>query len=345
MHCHLLIPALFPPASRTPGNDPLHGASAPALETLLARARRSAAPEGGAEAWLVQRFSPTPPGELPCASLALLADGVEPGIHYWLHADPVHLSIERDQLVLTEASAFPLERREADALVDSLNAHFSRDGLFFAAPRPDRWYLRLEQPAAIATRPLFEAAGRGIQALLPTGRESGRWRALLNEIQMLLFGHPVNLAREQRGVAPVNSVWPWGGGFLPENLRRPFDSVRADTPLARGLARSAGLAERPLPGNGTLWMEQCGEGNHLAVLEALRGPAAYGDAQGWRAGLASLERDWFAPLKGAVENGSLVLTLLAPLETETLAFRVTRSGLWHLWRRARPLHRYRPQGK
>jgi hypothetical protein len=41
-------------------------------------------------------------------------------------------------------------------------------------------------------------------------------RRLQNEMQMLLYTHPVNDARSARGVLPVNSFWLSGTGALPQ---------------------------------------------------------------------------------------------------------------------------------
>jgi hypothetical protein len=252
--------------------------------------------------------------------------------------------VERDQLVLSEASTFPLLQDEADALVATLNQHFAADGLHFVAPRPQRWYLRLARPPVLTTHGLYQAAGRNVHALLPAGQEAMRWRALLNEVQMLLFEHPVNVAREERGIAPVNSVWLAGGGVLPEKLSHPFDHVWASDTLARGLAQAASIPNENLPENAGEWLKQAAPGKHLLVLDSLRAAACYGDPHAWRSQLARLEEQWFAPLKQALQRGAIALTLHAPTPAGTLSFSLTRSSLWKLWQPVRPLTSYRPQG-
>lgn len=343
MHCHLLIPSLFPPQTHTPGNDPLAGIKVPALQTLLARGRQHRVPYTEMECWLCELFGVSRQQDYPVASLCLLAEGVNPESGYWLRADPAHMAVERDQVVLTEASAFPITRDEADALVKALNQHFAADGMYFVATRQQHWYLRLEQTPLLTTHSLYQAAGRNIHPLLPAGQQAMRWRALLNEVQMLLFNHPVNEARESRGIAPVNSIWAWGGGTLPTELRLPFDHVWADDPLARGLALAAGAASHPLPEQADAWLEQRKTGGHLLVLDKLRAAACYGDPHTWRSQLQLLEQLWFAPLKRAVQRGAIDLSLHAPTPAGTLSFTLTRSSLWKLWRPARPLIRYRPQ--
>jgi hypothetical protein len=344
MHCHLLIPSLFPPGAVTQQNDPLHGVKAPALQTLLARATCVQAPHSEMESWLCESFGVARQQDYPVAPLCLMADGVAPETHYWLRADPVHLGVERDQLVLSEASTFSLAQDEADALIATLNQHFAADGLHFVAPRAQRWYLRLACSPVLTTHGLYQAAGHNVHALLPAGQEAMRWRALLNEVQMLLFELPVNVAREARGIAPINSVWLSGGGVLPQDLPQPFDHVWAGDALARGLALAARIPGKNLPEDAAAWLKQAAPGKHLLVLDALRPVACYGDPHAWRGELARLEEQWFAPLKQALQRGAITLTLHASTPAGTLSFTLSRSKLWKLWQPVRPLTSYRPQG-
>lgn len=346
MHCHLLIPALLPPPALTRENDPLHDVWMPALQTLLARGNCTQTLASDMESWLCETFAVAHQQDYPSAAFSATADGIDAGSNYWLRADPVHLGVERDQLILTEASAFPLAREEADALIAALNQHFAPDGLNFVAPLPQRWYLRLDHDPALTTHGLYQAAGNNIHALLPAGPDAMRWRALLNEVQMLLFGHPVNVAREARGIAPVNSIWPWGAGILPQNSpHAPFEGVWGNDPLARGLARAAGIADSELPENAAKWLKHLVPGNHLAVLDSLLPLACYGDAHAWRNQLAWLEQHWFTPLKQAVQEGRITLTLHAPTPAGTLACSISRANLWKLWRPVRPLIHFRPQSR
>ncbi len=346
MHCHLLIPALLPPPALTRENDPLHGASAPALQTLLARGNCRQTPASNMESWLCEAFGVARQQDYPSAAFSALADGLDAGNGCWLRADPVYLGVERDQLILTDASAFPLSQDEADAIIMTLNRHFAPDGLHFIAPLPQRWYLRLDQAPSLATHGLDEAAGSNVHALLPAGPDAMRWRALLNEMQMLLFAHPVNVAREALGIAPVNSIWPWGVGMRPQGKPHgTFTHAWANDPLARGLARAAGIPQESLPDNSSMWLKQLAPGNHLVVLDHLRPLSCYGDAHAWRSRLAGLEQHWFVLLKQAVQEGRITLTLHAPAPAGTLACTASRSGLWKLWRPMRSLIHYRPHSQ
>ena len=66
--------------------------------------------------------------------------------------------------------------------------------------------------------PLQTVINKDINAFLPTGDGAMQWAKFQNEIQMLLFDHPVNLAREAKQLPAVNSIWCYGLGFI-ENTK------------------------------------------------------------------------------------------------------------------------------
>ena len=341
MHCHLLLPDLFWPERDS--LDIYRGVATPALERLLAKGRRrSEEATASAAAWLCHHFDLDPQDGVPAAPYCLLADGGEPGQHYWLRADPVHLRVESGKLVLADSGVFPVSQQEAGHLADSLNAHFSADGLMFYPLRPDRWYLRLPQAPALETTPLAQAAGRSIDPLLPRGADAAAWHARLNEVQMLLHSHAVNEGREAAGGLAINSVWLWGGGSMREGMTTQFNAVWSKDPFAAGLAQAARVAARDLPEDaGKLLLAGADSGVNLVLLDQLRAPAQYGDAHGWREGLRQLERDWIAPLLEALRLGRIgMLSLHAFGPADALSVEVARGDLRRFWRRAKPLADY-----
>ena len=297
MHAELIVPALLaaPAAPRLP-----------ALELLLARARASAEEPRSAHAWLGEAFGVDP---LPVGALTV----GEPG--FWLRADPVHLQIMGDRLVLMPVQG--LAPAAAQAMVATLNRHFAGTHEF-RAPHPDRWVLRTA-PADLDTLPAAEMAGRDIDPQLP----GGKWPALLNEIQMALHEHPANEGRE----LPVNSVWLWGAGELPVQAAAPWRSITSADPIALGLARVAGLSYRAPPRDAAAWLaEMPADGRHLVLLEGAH---------------EALEADWFAPLLEALRTERLgLLTLHAP--EAGLSFEVARGDLRRFWRRARAVASHAP---
>jgi len=333
MHCELVVPALFA-AREVP--------HLPALELLLARgqpAREQALP---LEPWIAQAFG-LAEHVLPAGAITVLADGANgggsPGDFCWLRADPVHLRIERDRLALIPSAGFNISRDEAEAFAATLNRHFGDEPTIFPL-RPDCWCLRSARDIALEASAPVELAGQEVNANLPRGPEAARWHALMNEVQMALHEHPVNLKREQRGEPAVNSVWFWGAGRLPAAARGLWNSVTADEPLATGLARLADLRHRALPATASDWLERAPEdGRHLVVLDSLRGALALGGSESHAERLAAMEARWFAPLLDALRHGRIdMVTVRAP--DAGVSHETVRGDLRRFWRRARPLGTY-----
>jgi hypothetical protein len=55
---------------------------------------------------------------------------------------------------------------------------------------------------------------------MPQGERARPLRRLQNEMQMLLYTHPVNDSRAERGLTTVNAFWLSGTGSLPPNIPR-----------------------------------------------------------------------------------------------------------------------------
>ncbi|MDH4284437.1 MAG: hypothetical protein OEV35_03880 [Gallionellaceae bacterium] len=308
------------------------GLKLPALETMLARARQKPLAQRSLEAWLCDVFGV--PG-FAIAPATLLADGMEPGSSYWLRADPAHVYIRQNEMIL-EADV-PLSVGEAEGLCASLNGHFSGEGLRFFAPHPQRWYVQLDSDPAIQTHLLSQAAGRDIRALLPQGEEALRWHAVLNEIQMLFHDHAVNQVRAARGDPPINSVWLWGGGRMEQALSRPFVRVCGDGSLAEAFARAAGVSFVPLPGDVNACLGKAG--NTLLVWEGLQQAILRGDMQAWRDELQQFEQHCAVPLLDALRAGRITqITLDVPGEA-AYRFTLGRNAAWKFWCCPRPLSR------
>jgi hypothetical protein len=329
MHCELMLPGLYyaPAVPRLP-----------ALEMLLARGRRSVSEPRSPEGWLQQAFG-VDAAELPAGALTLLAGHGAPGPERWARADPVHLRLMRDRLVLVPNEAFELSHEESEALCEALNRHFG-GALELRAVEARRWCARLaEDFGALPAAPL-ELAGRDADLGRPLGEGARRWQALLTEAQMVLHAHPVNLARERRGAPAVNSLWLWGSGTLPGELPRRWQTVAAGEPVALGLAQLSGARSRGVPASAEAWLESLPEdGRQLAVLDGLRTPRALSQEAEYAECLDALESGWFAPLLAALRRGRVGMVTLQ-LPDLGHVFETIRGDLRRFWRRPRALERY-----
>ncbi len=145
------------------------------------------------------------------AAVAWQQLGNDAGSGYWLYALPVHLLLQRDSFSLAAPAPLPLEPEEINALTSALNKHFAAEHLKFFW-HESYWFLKLASNPNIQTSPPEKAINQNMEAFLPTGEGAIQWAAFTNELQMLLFAHPINLAREAKGLPIVNSVWCYGGG-------------------------------------------------------------------------------------------------------------------------------------
>src|SRR5580765_381683 len=322
MHCSLYISDFFSSKSAASANR------LAAAETLIARGRRKPGAPVAPETWLFERFGTQRQRDWPVAPYTLLADGGAPGEHSWIRADPVHLSVGRDNLAL-EGIALHVSHPEAEALAETLNRHFG-DALVLQPVHPERWYVRLPGKPELDTTPPSRARGTAIGDKLPSGADATRFRALMNEAQMLLHEHPVNAGREARGIPAVNSVWFWGAGSIEATRTRPYSIVFGDDPLARGLALAAGIPARPLPLGAAAMLDALPAGGiALVVLDPPQG--------------GNLDHDWFEPLLAALESGRIgMLSLYLAGNESLLEVETVRSDLRYFWRTRKPLGSYLP---
>ncbi|HET7921878.1 MAG TPA: hypothetical protein VFM15_03905 [Gammaproteobacteria bacterium] len=293
----------------------------PALETLLTRAGRRPVAEGFTG--VLKQVFRLPAGDLPVAALTRLADGGARDGDYWLRADPVQLAADRDDLLMLPLADLQPALAEAQALAASFNALYAADGLRLETTQPARWYLRTPQAFACVTHAPAHVAGKPVFDFMPSGPDAQGLRQIMNEMQMLLHGHPVNLAREATGRPPINSLWLWGGGRLPEAVADGPAWVMTDMPLVRGLALFSGAPCHDWPASADSLPR---EPNGMFALEADT-PAKCRD----------IETRVARVLLQALRHG--VLPALNVYPGGAFLYTVTRARLRRFWRRRRSLAR------
>ncbi|WP_323072532.1 regulator [Mycetohabitans endofungorum] len=287
--------------------------------------------------------------DAPLAPYMLLADGGEPRDAVWACVEPVHVQVAHDHLVLIDPKTLQLSTDDAAALLTVARPLIEELGVELAAPTPLRWYLSSEQLGSLASAAPLRAAGRNIEIWLPheahTGRRPRTWMKLQNEVQMAWFEHPVNQAREARGLPTANSIWLYAQGRMTP-VSRPFERVLSQAAATRGLALASGAALEMPPATFDMLRQQtsgqaaaraAGRGTTgvtLVELDPLSAPFVQQDWPRFRAAFAVLERDWFAPTLAALERrelAELTLTLCGDTGTTTLVVRPI--DMRKFWRR------------
>jgi hypothetical protein len=278
--------------------------------------------EAGGTPQLQRHFDLFPRG-WPVAALTRAVDAADAAGAQWLRADPAWIRPDINGARLFAAGeGLRLGREDVDALLPALRPLFGDAGMPIDAPEPSRWYLRVApgmplpafpDPAAALGSDLGDALVDESAAApggLGGGPEMRRWRALLSEAQVVLHNHPWNARRAAEGKPPVNSLWFWGGGTLPDSAATSLPSVHSGDALLLGLAMRAGIPALPLPPR---WDAIGGDG-----LFDLRGVGDF----------APLAGDWLQPAVAAGATRPLQLDF-----ADGARFRVDAGQRWRFWRK------------
>lgn len=325
---HLALPGLLWPTQAL--QDMVYDLKLPALSWLLGKGSRMLKPVADYPQWLADAAGLPQLRGLPVAALRASALGAAQ-TGRWLCLDPIHLRVERTQLIVQDPASLQLTQEEAEALLSDLAPLLDELGQV-GINAPHEWHIHLHTESDIRTTPLADAIGLNGDQLMPKASNVRVWRRVLNEVQITLHEHPVNLARSARGLPAVNSLWPWGEGRL-DAAAPAWDLIQADGALWQGLARHLGCEWSALPGR----YENC-SGKTLVVQPALEAGTRHRDALQWLGAMQALEENWFAPLMQALQSGSLKkLVMHGYGEGHGLTLTVSGSNKLNFWRKPAPL--------
>ena len=188
----------------------------------------------------------------------------------WAWITPCHWQINSDHVAMHDPATLQLTAEESAALRIAMQPYFAEDGLALHPSEPGTWLACGSVLHQLPTAALARVSGDIVDRWLPRQAEARVLRRLQNEMQMLLYTHPVNAARSARGLPEVNSFWISGTGTL--------DGSQIDSDVVR--------------------------------LDALHHANQADDATAWTAAWEALDHDAIGPLNAAAERGEPVkLTL------------------------------------
>lgn len=311
------------------GGEPASHAGAPrlaGLETVLARG--ALRDEGDWRDWICRRVGLPAQARVPVAAMAHLAHpaGVPtPDCGQWWLAQCVHLEVGVGRVYMSAAPSTltPEEWRE---LQGGFDATFAAAGFRLVDGVGDQAYLISARDLDCDTLDPARVRGRDVLGALPSGRDASALKRLMTEIQMWLHDHPVNIAREARGVASVNALWVWGGGRLPgSEAVSTLPLLRSDDAFLIGLWKLRGGASEQLPDSLDA-IDLVGDGAVVVALSSTTGQETRSES------MSRLERRWFAPAVAALHRARLDCL---QVHANDRLFRLTRSASWRLWRARR----------
>ena len=212
----------------------------PPHERVLARCLGMAADDGKIPwaAWQVAQHHAGLTAQDGGAAHHAATATVTPPDDAWAWITPCHWVPGIGRMTMADPTTLALDEADSRTLLAALQPWFAEDGITLQYDTPGRWLARGAVFADLATASLDRVAGREVADWMPRGPEAALLRRLQSEMQMLLYTHPVNDARAQRGLPPVNSFWVSGAGALAASLPvRPLGPVQVR--VVRELAPAA----------------------------------------------------------------------------------------------------------
>ena len=175
---------------------------------------------------------------------------------------PCHWQVGMDQVVMLDPASLFLSDDESQQLLQAMQPFLQEDGLQVTWHSALAWHAQGDMLAEMPTASLDRVIGQNVKPWMPdspSAHHAARpLQRLQSEMQMLLYNHPVNDAREARRQHTVNAFWLHGAGTL--------------------LAGSGALAQP------------------VAMPDALRAGALRGDLQAWQQAWQQLDATAVADL-------------------------------------------------
>jgi hypothetical protein len=163
-------------------------------------------------------------GLLPWAALqarALSLPAPEAG-EGWAWLTPCHWQVNSDHVRMADPLDSQIDAEESQTVMETLRAYLQEDGITLHSLQDSgNWLARGPVFLDLPTASLRRAAGGAVDHWLPRQPQARPLRRLQNELQMLIYSHPVNEARAARGLLPINSFWVSGTGTLPAHFTPP----------------------------------------------------------------------------------------------------------------------------
>ncbi|MEY4363088.1 MAG: hypothetical protein RLZZ24_440 [Pseudomonadota bacterium] len=192
---------------------------------------------------------PVQDGLLPWAAQAAVQAGLaHPGDgSAWAWVSLCHWQISHGQATLTDPQDLALDDATDAAVWAAMQPFFAEDGLTLHRHQPGVWLVQSPTLAHLPTASLDRVIGEDIDEWLvgaqpananasstDTATQAGLWRRLQNEMQMLLYTHPINAQRQ----VPINSFWLHGSGALPAHAPAVTDTTLAPLPICQALRQA-----------------------------------------------------------------------------------------------------------
>jgi hypothetical protein len=219
---------------------------------------------------------------------------------------PCHWQIGMNDVVMADPAHLHLSDDESQQLLQAMQAFLQEDGLQVTWHSAVLWHAQGDLLADVPTASLDRVIGQNVKHWMPEHPASRPLQRLQSEMQMLLYNHPVNDARDARRQHTVNAFWLHGAGSLPA-------ATAADASTAAAT---------------------------VTMPDALRASALHGDVQAWRQAWQALDATVVAQaLQHLKSTGQIMLSLCSEHAAHTYT---AAAAPWHQ-RITRLFHKTTPE--
>lgn len=142
----------------------------------------------------------------------------------WGSLQLVHWQVGREVIALHPELDLQITAEEHAAIESDITALLREDGFAMEAQRNGVWHIAAPQLAHLHCCDLARAARRDVREIQPQALHDDAgakalklWHRIGNELQMLLYSHPVNDQRAANLQLTLNAVWLSGCGALPSS--------------------------------------------------------------------------------------------------------------------------------
>jgi len=133
---------------------------------------------------------------------------------------PCHWTVGIDHIRMNDPDDLDLQENESRSLFETMQPYFLEDGITLNYASALRWQVSGQAFNDMPLASLDRVIGRNVDAWQ---LKNLAIRRLQNEMQMLLYTHPVNDAREAKALPTVNSFWISRLLTLPDETNTGID--------------------------------------------------------------------------------------------------------------------------
>jgi hypothetical protein len=191
---------------------------------------------------------------------------------------PCHWQIGMDQVVMTDPAHLNLSDEESQQLLQAMQPFLQEDGLQVTWHSAWLWHAQGALLAHLPTASLDRVIGQNVKDWMPEHPAARPLQRLQSEMQMLLYEHPVNDARDARRQIAVNAFWLHGAGTLPvDALLTAQPSPHSPTAVPGHVPQH--LRSSALHGHTQAWQQAWQELDASAVADLLQHVKTTGQGQ------------------------------------------------------------------